>query len=134
MGPCVMSLELESAPHALLQGQTEPMVIGDLVVLNGADLSKQWVGTARGHRARSGQRRVVVEAAIEVIAMRTEVLQLERAVAPELAIDAEAPLVHRGRGQVGIVGDDVRDAGGICRAAGERVEQRQRRQSGTASV
>ena len=77
--PGVAGQHLQAVRHALAEDDAHALVVGDFVVGDGADGAKQRIRPARVDGARSGkQRRVVVEAAVQVIGMRAEILHLER--------------------------------------------------------
>ena len=100
-------MHLQAVRHALAEDDAHALVVGDLVGVDGADGAEQRIRPARVDRARSReQRRVVVEAAVQVVGMRAEILQLETAAVPQLAFQAGAPLIHAGRGLMPGIGDD----------------------------
>src|SRR5215472_5544892 len=88
--------------------ETLRLVVRGHVVGDRADLAEKLIGTPRRHRSRSGsQRRVVEVAAVQVQRVRSDVLDVERRRLRNLALNAEAPLVHRRRRQVPVVRDPV---------------------------
>ncbi len=105
--PGVTSKHLEAMRQPLAKDDTHAFVVGDFIVVDGPDNTKQRVGPPRVDRTRSGkQRSIVVVTAIQVVGMRAEILQLHTATAPKLSFQAGAPLVHPGRGLIPRRGHD----------------------------
>src|ERR1700761_9223338 len=82
--------------RTLPENRREPVVVGILIVLNGADPAKKLVRAPSidvSHRT-TGQRLVVIKVAIEMDGVRTEVLQLGARSSPHLLPPRQVPLIE----------------------------------------
>ena len=118
----------------MAENDAHAFVVGDFVVGDGADGAELLIRPARVDRAGTRkQRRVVVEAAVQVVGMRAEILHLEAAAAPQLALEAGAPLIHAAGGLIRRRSDDQSAAVAAGKRAGgrhsQRIGQAERRQS-----
>ena len=86
----------------------ERVVVGDLVVLDDAQVPEGRVGPSSLNGPGTGPRRIDEEAAIQVLRPRPDVLKVDGGIQEEFLLDVKAPLVLLGRGQIPVGRNDVR--------------------------
>src|SRR5580658_4915596 len=81
---------------ALAQNGCKAVVVGVFVVLDGADPAEELVGTTivDVSYGTTGQRRVVIEIAVQMNRMRSQVLQLHAGASPQLLSEGQVPLIE----------------------------------------
>ena len=129
-----MGVRLQAVGVALAEDDAERVVIGDEIVRDDPALAEVLARPARVDGARSWLGRVVEEAAIQVLRVGPDVLEIERRAAPELTLEVEAPLVFASVRQLARRRNDV---GSGVRAPGtgrRRCRKRQRRVRGIRRV
>src|SRR5204862_1042203 len=94
--------------HTFTKIVIQSIVVGDFFVLNRANLSPELIGPPRLNRSRTRRRLIVIVAPIEVQGVRTEILQLEPSISPQLTLRPKIPLIHPGRRQIRIFSEDVK--------------------------
>ena len=98
MRPRIACQHLQPMRQPLMEDDAHAFIVGDFICVDGPDHAEQRIRPPRVHRARTGlQRSVVIEAAVQVIGMRAEILHFQSATAPELSFEPRAPLIHARR-------------------------------------
>ena len=88
--------------RALTQNRREAVVVGVFVILNTSDGSEELIRPAAiDIPVRRGLRLVVVEVAIQMNGMRTQILQFGAGSIPKFLSPGKIPLIQRLRGQNG---------------------------------
>ena len=106
--PRVAAIELKAAEQALVDRDSQVVIIRNQIVGDRSNLPEKLIRTPRIDGAGAGEiRRVVVEAAVKVVGMGAQVLDIQAGGFGQLALHAETPLVHRRRRQMPVIRDPV---------------------------